>query len=136
MRRKKQNSTLPHEGVYTRLRRSNIHGAGVFAVRDIPKDTNVFSTDESEVVWIDKKEITGLEPGVKKLYDDFCIIKGDKYGCPKNFNNLTVAWYLNESRDNPNVRCTDDYDFIAIRDIKTGEELTVDYSTYSEYPES
>ena len=71
-----------------------------------------------------------------KLYDDFCIIKGNKYGCPINFNSLTVGWYLNESKENPNVRATNDYDFIAIRDIKKGEELTVDYSTFSDYPKT
>jgi SET domain-containing protein len=47
---------------------------------------------------------------------------------------LTVGWYLNQSKENPNVLCTDDYDFIALRDIKKGEELAVDYSTYSEHP--
>ena len=33
---------LPHEGVYTRIKPSNIHGVGVFAISDIPKGTYVF----------------------------------------------------------------------------------------------
>ena len=79
---------------------------------------------------------------LKVLYDDFCVITPDKYLCPKSFNRLTVSWYVNEPNDNDpkestNVRCTGDpdYHFIASRDIKNGEELLVDYSTYSEYPE-
>jgi len=45
---------------------------------------------------------------------------------------LTVGWCINESKNNPNVRCTDNYDFVASGDIKKGEELFSDYSTYSE----
>ena len=125
---------LPHYDVYVRLKKSTIHGIGVFAIRDIPEGTKIFSNDESEMVWVDEANIRNIDPELRKLYDDFCVVKSDKYGCPKNFNMLTVGWYLNESKENPNVRCTDDYDFIALRDIKNGEELTVDYSTYSESP--
>ena len=38
---------------------------------------------------------------------------------------------LNHS-NNPNLAADDDYKFYAIRNIKLGEELTVDYTTYSE----
>jgi hypothetical protein len=125
---------IPHDGVYTRLQCSKIHGVGVFAIRDIPKGTHIFSNDETDMVWIDKTDIADINPELKKLYDDFCVIENGKYGCPKNFNMLTVGWYLNESRESSNVHCTVDYDFVALRDIKKGEELTVDYSTYSESP--
>ena len=127
-------SKFPHDGVYTRLQVSKIHGIGIFAIRDIPKGTNIFSNDETEMVWIDEADIGNIDPELKRLYDDFCVIKNGKYGCPKNFNMLTVGWYLNESKENPNVCCTDEYDFVALRDIKKGEELAIDYSTYSEYP--
>ncbi len=129
-RRKK----LPHNNIYTRLAPSKIQGVGVFAIRDILKGTNIFSNDKSKMIWIDESEIKNIDPEVKKLYDDFCVIKNGKYGCPKNFNTLTVGWYLNESKENLNVRCIKDYNFIAIRDIKNGEELFIDYSTFSEYP--
>jgi hypothetical protein len=33
---------LPHDDVYTRLQCSPIHGVGVFAIRDVPKGTNIF----------------------------------------------------------------------------------------------
>lgn len=128
------NNTLPHNGVFTRLRPSMIHGVGVFAIKDIPKDTNIFTGDNSKMVWVNKGEIEKQEPAIRDLYDDFCIIQGNKYYCPDNFNNLSVGWYLNESKDNPNVGCDDNYDFYALRDIKKDEELTVDYSTFSEYP--
>ena len=130
------NLGLPHDNVYTRLGVSKIHGVGVFAICDIPKGTNIFSNDECEMVWVDEADIGNIDSELKRLYDDFCVIKNGKYGCPKNFNMLTVGRYLNESKDNPNVLCTDDYDFIALRNIKKGEEITIDYSKYSEYPNS
>ncbi len=129
-------SRLPHDNVYTRLGVSKIHGVGVFAICNIPKGTNIFGNDECEMVWIDEDDIGNIDSELKRLYDDFCVIKNGKYGCPKNFNMLTVGWYLNESKDNPNVLCTGDYDFIALRNIKKGEEITIDYSKYSEYPNS
>jgi hypothetical protein len=124
----------PDVNSFTRLRRSKIHGIGVFAIRDIPKDTNIFSDDRSEMAWIKRSEVEGKSGEIRKLYDDFCVIKNDKYGCPKGFNNLTVSWYINEPAggQKSNVVCSDEYDFVAARDIQAGEELTVDYSTYSE----
>jgi len=120
------------ENTYCRLKPFPLHGIGVFAIRDIPKGTNVFSDDDSETIWTDKSEIKGIDPEIQKLYDDFGIIKNNKYGCPKNFNSMTIGWYLNESKKNPNMRCNKNYDLYSIRDIKKGEELTVDYSTFSD----
>jgi SET domain-containing protein len=60
------------------------------------------------------------------------LFKDNRYGCPPSFNRLTPAWYINDSRTNPNVRCDENYEFLAIRDIRRGEELTVDYSQYSD----
>jgi hypothetical protein len=125
---------LPHYKVLTRLGVSKIHGVGVFAIQDISKDTPVFYGDNAELVWVDAKAIDGQPAELKKLYEDFAILKDGKYGCPSNWNNMTVSWYLNEPNkpDKPNVRCDEDYQFYALRDIKKGEELTVNYDTYSE----
>jgi hypothetical protein len=133
---KEEQKFLPHCNVFTRLRRFDIHGVGVFAIIDIPIGTYIFKGDKSEVIWFTEREIglSSLPEAVQKLYNDFCVILPDgnskKYGCPDSFNNMPLSWYLNES-DNPNLACNKDYDFYAIRDIKAGEELTVDYSTYS-----
>lgn len=129
-------ANFPHRDVHTRLGLSYIHGIGVFAIRDILKGSNIFSDDESEVIWIDKTEVDGigLDDETKKFYGDFCIIKDGKYGCPVNFNKLTISWYLNEPEKGTeaNVYSDRNYVFFAKRDIKRDEELTVDYSTFSE----
>ena len=125
----------PHEDVYTRLRPSPIHGIGVFAIRKIKKGTYIFSNDEAPMRWVNAKTLKGLPREVRRLYEDFCVIKdgGKMYGGPKNFNVLTVGWYLNESK-NPNVAADDKCEFYAVRDIKVDEELTLDYASFSEEP--
>lgn len=137
-RAKKISETLPHENVYTRIKPSKIHGVGVFAIRTIPKGTSIFPSDDDPIVWVRKSEIKGLRGEILRFYDDFSIIKdkGETYGCPANFNRLTVAWFLNEPKtgQKPNVGCRKDYTFYALRKINVGEELTTNYSTFSEKP--
>jgi uncharacterized protein len=123
---------LPHLNVYTRLKPSPLHGVGVFAIRHIPTGTLLFDGTE-ELTWIDERQIARLPLHLRQMYDDFCIIKGGKYGCPTSFNDLTMAWYLNDS-PTPNVIVDDDYNLWAARDIEEGEELTIDSSKFSAQP--
>jgi len=124
---------LPHGGVYVRLGRSNIHGVGIFAIRAIPKGTNIFGDDNKKPFMVDKESIVDLDEETKRLYEDFCAVEDGKYCCPESFNDLTVAWYINESKE-PNT-ISNGYEFYASRDIRKGEELTVDYSSFSEEEE-
>jgi len=100
---------------------------------DIEKDTPLFEFDNTEMVWVNAKKLENLPPKIRQLYDDFCVVKNNKteYGCPVNFNQLTMAWYMNHS-DNPNVESNMEYDFVAIKPIRDGEELTIDYTKFSE----
>jgi hypothetical protein len=125
----------PHRGVFVRLKPSKLHetGVGVFAIRPIPRQTRLFADENEEVFWMPKTLLPKSGP-LRKLYDDFAIIKGKRYGCPVSFNRLTPAWFMNESKK-PNTRCDENYDFYTVRDIRAGEELTVDYATFSDYPD-
>ena len=124
----------PHSGVYVRLRPSKLDrkGVGVFAIRKIPKATRIFADENEELCWI-PKAVLPKGKALRELYDDFAVIKGDRYGCPTSFNRLTPAWFMNESKK-PNTRSDENYDFYTLREIAAGEELTVDYSTFSLYP--
>jgi valyl-tRNA synthetase len=102
---------------------------GVYAIRDIPKGTYVFHGDEDEMVWVKVSSTKRLDKEIRKLYQDFCVSRDGMYGCPRSFNSLTPAWYLNHSKK-PNMAADDNYDFYSARRIRKGEELTVDYDTY------
>src|SRR6266436_8451131 len=125
---------LPHSGVCTRLKPSKIHGVGVFAIRNIKKRTYVFPDDNQRIRWVDESQVRNIPKPLNRLYKDFAIIKGKKYGAPSNFDRLTTAWYLNHSKK-PNVAIDKHFRFYALRDIRSGEELTVDYDTYSDPPD-
>lgn len=123
---------MPHSNVYVRLRPSPIHGIGCFAIRDIPAETDLFPQSSGEMVWVPKKDLVNLPPEIAKLYEDFCVERGDLVGCPSNFNCMDLAWYPNHS-DTPNAFCDParEYSFYALRNIKEGEEVTLDYNTYA-----
>lgn len=129
-----RNGDLPHRRTFVRLRPSKVHagGVGVFAIKPIPKGTNVFSGETEDIVWTPIRSLPKKGP-LRKLYDDFGVLRDGWYATPRTFNSLGPAWYLNDSR-RPNVKCNENLDFIAIRDIQTGDELTADYTTYSATP--
>lgn len=122
---------LPSYRVFTRLKRSKLHGIGVFAIQLIKKGSHIFYGDDEDLQWVPRSRVAELPKPIRRLYDDFGVLRGKAYGCPRNFNLLTLAWYLNHSA-RPNVRCDEDYRFVAVRNIRRGEELTVDYRTFSE----
>jgi len=132
---------MPHTYVYTRLgvsKNNGANGIGVFAIRLIKKGENPFLYGDTPIGWIKDNALQGLLENIRKLYEDFGILRTvegiKEWGVPPNFNAMTPIWYLAHS-SNPNMRCTgpeDDYQFITLRDIEPGEELTVDYSTFSE----
>lgn len=130
----------PHDGIYTRLKPSAIEGVGVFAVRDIRKGTLLFSGDSDEMRWVRARDLP-KEAALREFYDRFAVVKNGKdgrpkwYGCPRHFHRLTMSWYINDPKptEKPNVRCDENYDFWALRDIKDGTELTVDSDSYSDH---
>jgi hypothetical protein len=127
---------LPHQGVWVRLGLSGIHGIGVFAIRPIPAGTDIFANDRVPLVWVSRAELdqAGLSKAERALYHDFGIQRGERIGCPADFHNLTPGWYLNEPApgERANVRSVGDLAFLAARDIAEGEELTIDYASFSD----
>jgi hypothetical protein len=125
---------LPHDGVWARLGVSSRHGVGVFAIVAIPQGTDVFGNDMGDIVWIEASKVeTRPTSEHRRLYHDFAIRRGPLLGCPANFNQLSVGWYVNEpmAGEDANLTIGADFAMIAGRDIAAGEELTITYSTFS-----
>ncbi len=66
---------------------------------------------------------------------DFCIGTPEGFIPPENldFNRLSIEWYLNHSCEG-NCGFNDNGDFVAIREIESGEELTYDYGLAESNP--
>jgi hypothetical protein len=122
---------LPHENLYTRIKPS-AHGVGVFAIRDVPQGTALFVGDLTATVDVDKTFVEAIpDPEIKRMYIDFCPIIDGNFRAPADFNRMTMGWHINHS-DNPNVAVVGDLQFVADQHIFAGQELTVDYTRYSD----
>lgn len=132
--------TYPHQNVKVRLFASPIHNVGVKAIVPIKVKEEIFPRDS--IIYIAPNN--GLSRGIEvrtikemklpkalyKLYLDYAG-KADPniFFCVDNFNNLCINDYINHSYT-PNVAFVDGY-YTAIKNIKVGEELTIDYTTFS-----
>lgn len=120
---------------YCRLQPSPIHGVGVFAIRDIPK--GIDPMQEARTVEFDQCPVSeimdddSISPEIKLLVKDMCPENDGVFDVPPfSLNEIGLSFYLNHSKD-ANMEENDGY-FFSKREIKSGEELTVDYGTYGE----
>jgi SET domain-containing protein len=119
------------QSTYVMIQPSPIHGIGVFAIQDIPKGTkNIFSEGVGEWIKITKAEVEALPLHSRALVENHCLFDEDHYFVPDyGFKLIDLVIYLNHS-DTPNVVSVNEGEYFeALRDIKSGEELFVDYGT-------
>lgn len=119
---------------YCRIKRSRLHGVGVFAIKPVPKGENPFKgCTNDDWVGLTEKELATLPPAVKKMIADFFSKQDGKIWVPAHcLNGNDISFFLNTSKK-PNVIPVGDGTFFkTLRAIRTGEELTVDYSKFDE----
>jgi len=108
------------------------HGVGVFATHDIKAGTylRIFGDEGApvDVAVIRKKE------DVPESFRKYCVDRGDILECPKDFGCMEIGWLLNHS-GTPNAYHKN-YEYHALRDIKVGEEITIDYNSLNEPEEN
>jgi uncharacterized protein len=116
--------------IKTKLGLSSKRGIGLFADQDIPKKCAIGSNkDDSSIIRYTERQWVDLENKLSK--ESFVHIKRYAY---KNKDdglywlNLDNTRFVNHSK-NPNIATVGDDD-IAIRDIKRGEEIFIDYATF------
>jgi SET domain-containing protein len=128
--------------IYCRIGVSKISGVGVIAIKNIPKGINPFktlSTEKEKIIELNTNDIKKVDNQVKKILNDFFgSDKKNRYDIlASGPNNINISFYMNHS-DKPNIDIVpskkDDYlVFISNRNIKKGEELTINYNVYDEY---
>lgn len=122
------------DNTYVMLKPSATAGTGVVALRDIPKGCrDMFSKPDPNDKWIllSQEEVNALPAHAKFLVHNYCLFDENmSYFVPGNgFKKLDLSHFLNHS-DTPNVQSIDDGEYFeALRDIKPGEELFIDYGT-------
>lgn len=100
---------------------------GVFATRNLKKNSIVVDASqflcEKFIPWEKYNELDSI---TQRKVMDYC--SGDVKGfyAPPDLNYLSIAWHLNHSCE-PNVGFDDGYNFVAMKNIKMGEELFWDY---------
>ena len=113
------------------IKPSPIEGIGVFALQDIPKGCrSMFSkaNDEEQWISISKTEVENLPAHAKALIENYCLYDAENYFVPDyGFKKMDLVNFLNHA-DTPNIISINDGEFFeAVRDIKKGEELLIDY---------
>jgi hypothetical protein len=117
--------------------RIDIGGVGVFSVGCIHKGEKVCDGVSEE----DFQELVSWEffercpADLQQKIMAFCVGTPDGFVPPAefDFNKLSIEWYLNHSCEGP-CGFDDDGDFIAIRNIRKGEELSYDYGLVESNP--
>ncbi len=101
------------------------HGVGVFATNAIPAETrlHLFRDEDTHVPTRNKED-------VPEIFRQYCLSHENVLFCPKDFGHMEIGWYLNHSK-NPNAYHRE-YTYYALRDIKSGEEITIDYNSFGE----
>jgi uncharacterized protein len=99
---------------------------GLFALKNFKKNEIIVdksSWDESRIIKWD--EFEALDPITKRKLIDFCYKTEEGVHAPENINKLNMAYYFNHNCD-PNSYSDSDGNYMAKRDIESGEELTID----------
>ena len=100
---------------------------GVFSVRNIKKDSIIVDTNQLKCRHFSWSIFEKLDKITQNKIYGYC--PGDKKGfcAPPDLNYISIAWHLNHCCD-PNVGLDKEFNFVAMREIKKGEELCWDYA--------
>jgi SET domain-containing protein len=114
---------------YVTLKPSSIHGIGVFAICDIPKGCrDIFSKETGDWIKLSISEVEQLPAHSRDFVETYYLYDEEQYFIPAHgCKIMDMANYLNHSHTPNIISVMDGKWFEAIRDIKIGEELFVNY---------
>ena len=113
---------------------------GVFASEDIKQGEIVFSKWNDNCVKLKRDEVNKLPEPYKTIFEKYST-ELEEYTYVGPYENEDVSsqidYFINHCCD-PNAWMINDEDVAARRDIKAGEQVTIDYATFiiNEFPSS
>lgn len=116
------------------LRPSPVHGIGVYALTTIPKGCKtIFSKGFGKWIEVPISDVEKLPEHSRNLVETYCLFDEENYFVPDyGFKVMDLVNYLNHS-PTPNVISVNDGEYFeAIREIREGEELFVNYEALAE----
>ena len=124
--------------VCIKLSFSRLHGIGVHAVRSIKKGTVLGSREVAYIkgsfcryyTW---KEYKNFDASVKKMVIEYCAGSQRGFWAPVDFDYLPATWYMNHCCQG-NVGFDGNGEFVALKNIKRGGELSYDYGLVETNP--
>lgn len=118
-----------HQSFILKPSQAHVGGVGVFALHGIVRGTKlVLHTNNYQ------QEVRSANDVPEPLQIYCTSLEDGTLRCPKYFNAMDVGNYLNHSTS-PNACKEQDGTFFALRNIRAGEEILIDYRTLGE-PES
>ncbi len=122
------------QDTYVMLKPSPVHGIGVFAIRDIPKGCRtIFSSGVGEWIKLPIKEVEALPAHSRSLIETYCLYDEENYFVPDyGFKLMDLVLYLNHSATPNIISINEGEQFEALRDIKEGEEVLINYGSIVE----
>lgn len=121
---------LQHDN-FVMLRSSPVHGIGVFAIKDIKKGCRtIFSKGVGEWIKLSYADVEQLPAHSRQHIETYCLYDDENYFVPDyGFKVVDLVLYLNHSSEPNIISLNEGEQFEALRDIKTGEELLVNYES-------
>ena len=122
-----------YDNIFYQIGPSKIHGIGLIAIVDIPKNTLVLENSTSENKYINYSELKKRNINSDTINTIKKYFAHDNNGIelPVNFNkyNMKLISYMNHSTNNNvnHIFKNNLTKYYSNKDIKKGEELTVNY---------
>ena len=118
------------------LRPSRIHGIGLFAVKAIEEGTVIGREDrfvrDGFYRWFTWRDLEGFDRHLQRKVKQMCTLERGGFFAPIDFDLLPTCWHINHSCGG-NIGFKGE-NFVTIRDIEAGEELTYDYALVETAP--
>tara|TARA_Y100000114_G_scaffold14195_1_gene11498 strand:+ start:719 stop:1120 length:402 start_codon:yes stop_codon:yes gene_type:complete len=116
---------------FAKLAPSNIHGIGLFSIRDIPFGQKLFEQilDDDDYIFLKNKDLEVFDVEIQNLIKSLYILEEKGVWVQRTgLNHLDYSYYINHS-DEPNLIYIQNKNYyLPKRNIKKGEELTYDYN--------